>query len=160
MLYFSGSVKQKYNREDEEKGIMRNTLHKKMAGIKALLLAVILLWATLVPQFAVQAAPNEVPQAALGIDVSRYQGVIDWNQVAASGVQFAMIRIGYRTQSTGILKKCRSLIMTFSYGLDTGTRFRTENSPRRSFNGETDTTSTTLGSEVYSITSNTIASPA
>ncbi len=50
--------------------------------------------------------------------------------------------------------------MTFSYGLDTGTRFRTEKSPRRSFNGETDTTSTTLGSEVYSITSNTIASPA
>lgn len=105
MLYFSGSVKQKYNREDEEKGIMRNTLHKKMAGIKALLLAVILLWATLVPQFAVQAAPNEVPQAALGIDVSRYQGVIDWNQVAASGVQFAMIRVGYRTQSTGILNE-------------------------------------------------------
>ena len=27
------------------------------------------------------------------------------------------------------LEKCRSLIMTFSYGLDTGTRFRTEKSP-------------------------------
>jgi lysozyme len=33
--------------------------------------------------------------------VARYQGTIDWSQVAASGVQFAMIRVGYRTQKTG-----------------------------------------------------------
>lgn len=32
----------------------------------------------------------------LGVDVSAYQGVIDWQQVAASGVKFAMIRIGFR----------------------------------------------------------------
>ena len=32
----------------------------------------------------------------VGIDVSRYQGNIDWNAVAASGVQFAIIRCGYR----------------------------------------------------------------
>ena len=36
-----------------------------------------------------------------GVDVSNYQGTIDWSQVAASGVQFAMIRVGYRTQKTG-----------------------------------------------------------
>lgn len=30
-----------------------------------------------------------------GIDVSKYQGNIDWSQVKASGVQFAMIRGGY-----------------------------------------------------------------
>lgn len=30
-----------------------------------------------------------------GIDVSKHQGVIDWEQVKASGVQFAMIRAGY-----------------------------------------------------------------
>lgn len=82
---------------------MKNALHKKMAGIKALLLAAVLLLSTLAPQFAVQAAPNEVPQAAIGIDVSRYQGLIDWNQVAASGVQFAMIRVGFRMQTSGIL---------------------------------------------------------
>ena len=30
-----------------------------------------------------------------GIDVSRWQGGIDWNKVKASGVQFAMLRAGY-----------------------------------------------------------------
>ena len=84
---------------------MRNAIHKKMAGFRAVLLAAVLLLSTMIPQLAVQAAPNEVAQAALGIDVSRYQGAIDWNQVAASGVQFAMIRVGYRTQSTGIMNE-------------------------------------------------------
>ncbi len=32
--------------------------------------------------------------AVSGIDVSSYQGDIDWNAVAASGVKFAMVRIG------------------------------------------------------------------
>jgi len=31
-----------------------------------------------------------------GIDVSYYQGAIDWEQVKASGIEFAMIRLGYR----------------------------------------------------------------
>ena len=32
----------------------------------------------------------------LGIDVSSHQGEIDWSRVAASGVEFVMIRIGFR----------------------------------------------------------------
>lgn len=32
-----------------------------------------------------------------GIDVSSHQGAIDWKKVAASGVEFAMIRTGYST---------------------------------------------------------------
>ena len=31
-----------------------------------------------------------------GIDISSYQGVIDWQQVADSGIRFAIIRLGYR----------------------------------------------------------------
>jgi GH25 family lysozyme M1 (1,4-beta-N-acetylmuramidase) len=31
-----------------------------------------------------------------GIDVSAYQGDIDWKAVAASGIEFAIIRVGYR----------------------------------------------------------------
>lgn len=31
-----------------------------------------------------------------GIDVSKHQGVIDWNLVAQDGVEFAFIRLGYR----------------------------------------------------------------
>ena len=30
-----------------------------------------------------------------GIDVSKYQGEINWERVAASGVQFAFIRVGW-----------------------------------------------------------------
>ena len=37
-----------------------------------------------------------------GIDVSKYQGVIDWNKVAADGVQFAFIRVGWAGYEGGI----------------------------------------------------------
>ncbi len=33
-------------------------------------------------------------EVAVGIDVSKYQGGINWQQVSASGVRFAMIRVG------------------------------------------------------------------
>ena len=39
-----------------------------------------------------------------GIDVSFYQGEIDWQAVADSGVEFAMIRVGYRGYSQGALQ--------------------------------------------------------
>ena len=35
-------------------------------------------------------------ETTIGIDVSSHQGEIDWERVAASGVEFAMIRLGYR----------------------------------------------------------------
>ena len=38
-----------------------------------------------------------------GIDVSKYQGNIDWGAVSASGINFAIIRVGYRGSSTGVL---------------------------------------------------------
>lgn len=40
---------------------------------------------------------------ALGIDVSSYQGDIDWQQVAATDIEFVMIRLGYRGYSEGTL---------------------------------------------------------
>ena len=39
----------------------------------------------------------------VGIDVSTHQEVIDWEQVAAAGVDFAILRIGYRGSSRGDL---------------------------------------------------------
>ena len=38
-----------------------------------------------------------------GIDVSSYQGDIDWEKVAASGIRFAIIRLGYRGYGSGKL---------------------------------------------------------
>lgn len=37
----------------------------------------------------------------IGIDVSKWNGVIDWKKVADSGVEFAMIRTGYRGNTYG-----------------------------------------------------------
>lgn len=47
----------------------------------------------------------ETEETTLGIDVARYQGTIDWRQVASSGVQFAMIRVGYRAQADGRIQE-------------------------------------------------------
>ena len=35
-----------------------------------------------------------------GIDVSKHQGKIDWNKVKKDGIQFAMLRMGYGSNST------------------------------------------------------------
>lgn len=43
---------------------------------------------------------TETDQVTIGIDVARYQGTIDWAQVAASGIDFAMIRVGYRADTS------------------------------------------------------------
>ena len=40
-----------------------------------------------------------------GIDVSYHQGEIDWEKVAADGIDFVMVRVGYRGYETGQLNK-------------------------------------------------------
>jgi lysozyme len=44
---------------------------------------------------------NETDDITYGIDVAKWQGVIDWAKVKEAGVDFAMIRIGYRTLVSG-----------------------------------------------------------
>lgn len=39
----------------------------------------------------------------MGIDVSKWNGTIDWNQVKASGIEYVIIRCGYRGSSKGAL---------------------------------------------------------
>lgn len=39
-----------------------------------------------------------------GIDVSKWQGEIDWHKVANTGIKFAIIRLGYRGYGDGSLK--------------------------------------------------------
>lgn len=43
---------------------------------------------------------TQTEQVTIGIDVARYQGTIDWAQVAASGIDFDMVRVGYRADKT------------------------------------------------------------
>ncbi len=47
---------------------------------------------------------GENASVTYGIDVSRFQGTIDWALVAGAGIDFAMIRVGYRDSSTGEIK--------------------------------------------------------
>ena len=51
----------------------------------------------------IKEVPGENSDVTLGIDVSRFQEDIDWKQVAESGVDFAMVRIGYRKSVSGTI---------------------------------------------------------
>ena len=42
--------------------------------------------------------------SSVGIDVSKFQGTIDWAQVKAAGVDFAFVRVGYRGYGNGAIK--------------------------------------------------------
>ena len=44
---------------------------------------------------------KETDELTTGIDVARYQGTIDWTRVATSSVDFAMVRLVYRSYADG-----------------------------------------------------------
>ena len=48
---------------------------------------------------------NETEDMTIGIDVARYQGTIDWEQVAQSDIDFAMVRVGYRGMEDGQIRE-------------------------------------------------------
>lgn len=87
------------------------------------LLTVLLLWSALRAE-AVPAGQGIVPQTAYlntsgplyhytdptgdviagpGVDVSSYQGDIDWNAVREAGAEFAIVRVGFRGYGTGAI---------------------------------------------------------
>lgn len=71
---------------------------------------------------------SESIQTYTGIDVSYYQGDIDWNAVAAAGVDYAIIRLGYRgygeSGSLNLDTKFEDNITgALAAGLDTGVYF-------------------------------------
>ncbi len=65
-----------------------------------------------------------------GIDVSRYQGDIDWGKVAGDGVEFAIIRLGIRGSAEGTLVLDPSFDQNMqgaaANGIDTGVYFYTQ----------------------------------
>ena len=44
---------------------------------------------------------KETEDITWGVDVARYQGTIDWEKVSQSKINFAMVRVGYRSQEDG-----------------------------------------------------------
>lgn len=65
-------------------------------SLSCVLFACILLSLTLMPAlsvFAQEESPEDTDRIMVGIDVSTYNGDIDWANVKADGVEFAMVRI-------------------------------------------------------------------
>lgn len=62
-----------------------------------------------------------------GIDISEHQGEIDWGEVKGAGIDFAMIRVGYRTYGGGIITIDETfednLQKANAAGIDTGVYF-------------------------------------
>ncbi len=59
------------------------------------------------------AADGALNRTARGIDVSKFQGSIDWNAVKADGITFAIIRCGYRGYGSGALVEDLPIAGTF-----------------------------------------------
>lgn len=59
-------------------------------------------------------------ETLVGIDVSHHQGEIDWQQVAASGVDFVMVRLGYRGLSGDALYEDRYVQQNLQGARDAG----------------------------------------
>ncbi|MCR5675568.1 MAG: Ig-like domain-containing protein [Lachnospiraceae bacterium] len=57
---------------------------------------------------------------ALGVDVSKWNGKINWNAVKNSGVSYAIIRCGYRGTSTGVLVEDSSFRTNMQGALNAG----------------------------------------
>lgn len=65
--------------------------------------------------------------ARTGIDLSFYQGEVDWNAVAGDGIDFAILRLGYRGYTEGGLMEdklyAQNLQGALNAGLDVGVYF-------------------------------------
>lgn len=59
-------------------------------------------------------------RARTGIDVSAYQGEIDWTAVAADGIDFAILRLGYRGYTEGGLFMDQTFEANLRGALDAG----------------------------------------
>lgn len=55
-----------------------------------------------------------------GIDVSKHQGTINWSKVKAAGIDFAIIRVGYRGYSTGKIADDPYYLKNITGALDVG----------------------------------------
>lgn len=59
-------------------------------------------------------------ESILGIDVSEHQYDIDWKQVKAAGIKFAIIRVGFRGYETGLVKPDKRALEYYQGARDAG----------------------------------------
>ena len=88
----------KYMKKKSKKQRQRELIIKIiLAAVLVLALAVV----ALVSCRGGNARVEETEDITMGIDVARYQGTIDWEKVAQSKINFAMVRVGYRSKEDG-----------------------------------------------------------
>lgn len=70
---------------------------------------------------------SEPLKSITGIDISEHQGDIDWQKVSEAGIDFAIIRVGYRTYGGGVITIDSNLAANLegasAAGLDVGVYF-------------------------------------
>lgn len=105
---------------------------------KKRLAAFVIAAATAITSFFVPAATTKVEAAPRSatyveramIDVSKFQGVIDWPTVKAAGINYCMIRVGYRNHINGGIEVdpyyARNISGALAAGINVGVYFRTE----------------------------------
>lgn len=59
-------------------------------------------------------------EGVAGVDVSSYQPMIDWHAVKAAGIEFAMLRVGYRGYVSGELVPDEDFAAHFAGAVDAG----------------------------------------
>lgn len=76
-------------------------VHRNSVPMEKRCLAVCLAWLLLLFSGCQSEKVKETDETTFGIDVAKYQGTIDWEQVSREGIDFAMVRIGYRSMDDG-----------------------------------------------------------
>ncbi len=61
-----------------------------------------------------------VRRSVVGVDVSEFQGEVDWNALADAGVEYAMIRVGWRGYVSGSLGEDEAFIANIEGARDAG----------------------------------------
>ncbi len=77
-------------------------------------------WSCLRNQDGICTYEDENYTSSFGIDVSHYQGSVDWQAVKNAGVEFVFIRAGYRGYSEGVLHEDSFFRENVQKALDAG----------------------------------------
>ena len=105
--------KRKQAKEQEKLSVVRTLMALLLLAVIPLLLMVLVNQGVLLPDINPYGPEDFVSEngymtclttdSTPGIDVSYYQGEIDWQQVRDAGIEFAFVRLGYRRSADGTL---------------------------------------------------------
>ena len=78
-------------------------MKKKVTALLLMLAMIIMISTNAYGTELTHDAKYDLYEKIYGIDVSKWQGTVDWESVKKAGIEFAILRIGYRASATGKL---------------------------------------------------------